>query len=552
MDRTDNIPSVSVILDGSNYKEDDTDFAFDDRLDEWEKQAITELLSKETRFGSLRSHDTDSVLATPSSQSSSSSQPLICSYCRNRGLPANHSLVHCQVRECLSCHKTALGHLQSNCPRAPFTTSSKKGASRSGSQSKSNHGSRSAAVASEGSSAPSFSMDDVESIIHQVLNKSGTPHSTALSVTSGNSSWYFDSACCNHMTSDSTLFSSLSSSSSAPTIHTADGSHMLVSHIGQISTSTVSLSDAYHIHSLKMNLISEYLDSDFLSFLRAYGTLSHRSCAGTSQQNGRAERKHRHILDTTRGIVVGILSPNVFVFLVMWSSGNTEYFGPMLPQPPTPIVHLEDPVSADGPTPSPAPVEVLPKPISIEVPPPPERHSTRVRQPSVLLRDYIVGSTAFCSHEPTSYQETSSNPLWQQAMTDELQPFDQTHTWDVVDLPLGKRTRYKARLVTRGFSQEYGIDYEETFAPIARLTSVRSLLAIAAARHWHLSQMDVKNVFLNGDLTEELYMQPPPGSSVPSNKTERGTILFSLYVDDMIITGDDTVGISSLKQFLHH
>ncbi|XP_028116306.1 uncharacterized protein LOC114314069 [Camellia sinensis] len=237
------------------------------------EQAITELLSEETHFGSLRSQDTDSVLATPSSPSSSSSQPIICSYCRKRGLPVNHSLVHCQ--------------------------------------SKSGHGSRSAAIASEGSSAPSFSMDDVESIIHQVLNKSGTPPSTALSVTSGNSSWYFDSTCCNHMTSNSTLFSSLSSSSSAPTMYTADGSHMPVSHIGQIFTSTLSLSNAYHSPSLKMNLIP--VDS-----------------------------------------------------------------GPMLPQPPMPIIHLEDPVSADGPTLSPDSVEVPPEPTSSEVPPPPEHHSTQV------------------------------------------------------------------------------------------------------------------------------------------------------------------------------
>ncbi|XP_028101374.1 uncharacterized protein LOC114300720 [Camellia sinensis] len=99
-------------------------------------------------------------------------------------------------------------------------------------------------------------MDDVESIIHQVLNKSGTPPSTALLVTSGNSLWYFDSACCNHMTSDSTMFSSISLSSSVPTTHTANGSHLTVRHIGQISTSIMSLSNTYHIHALQLNLIS--------------------------------------------------------------------------------------------------------------------------------------------------------------------------------------------------------------------------------------------------------------------------------------------------------
>ena len=121
-------------------------------------------------------------------------------------------------------------------------------------------------------------------------------------------------------------------------------------------------------------------------------------------------------------------------------------------------------------------------------------------------------------------------------MKEELDALSKNHTWDLVTLPPGKSVvgckwiykiktrsdgsieRYKTRLVAKGFTQKYGIDYEETFAPIACISFVHALLAIAASSKWDLFQMDVKNAFLNGDLSEEVYMQPLPGLSVDSNK----------------------------------
>ena len=104
---------------------------------------------------------------------------------------------------------------------------------------------------------------------------------------------------------------------------------------------------------------------------------------------------------------------------------------------------------------------------------------------------------------------------------------------DLVDLPSGKSAigckwiykiktrsddtidRYKARLVAKGFTHEYEIDYEETFAHVARLSSVMTLIVISAAHKWLLFQMDVKNAFLNGELSEEVYINLPPGYSHP-------------------------------------
>ncbi|GKV46862.1 hypothetical protein SLEP1_g53824 [Rubroshorea leprosula] len=125
-------------------------------------------------------------------------------------------------------------------------------------------------------------------------------------------------------------------------------------------------------------------------------------------------------------------------------------------------------------------------------------HPTRVRNPPSHLRDHHCFPAITSLHEPQSYQEASSNPLWQQTMQDELQALENTRTWDLVDLPVeesligckwvykiktrfhGSVERYKARLVAKCFTQEYGIDYKETFAPVACLTYVHSLLAIVA------------------------------------------------------------------------
>lgn len=117
-------------------------------------------------------------------------------------------------------------------------------------------------------------------------------------------------------------------------------------------------------------------------------------------------------------------------------------------------------------------------------------------------------------------------------MNDELKALQDNKTWVLMPLPQGKRPigcrwvykvklrqdggveRYKARLVAKSYTQQYGVDYQETFSPVAKMTTVRFVLALAANQKWHIQQMDVNNAFLHGDLHEEIYMEPPPGLDV--------------------------------------
>ncbi|PKI55300.1 hypothetical protein CRG98_024316 [Punica granatum] len=106
-------------------------------------------------------------------------------------------------------------------------------------------------------------------------------------------------------------------------------------------------------------------------------------------------------------------------------------------------------------------------------------------------------------------------------MAEEIRALELNHTWTLETLPPGKRPidckwvfkikrradgsieRYKARLVAKGFTQVEGIDFHETFAPVAKLVTVRCLLTVAVAREWEMHQMDVQNAFLHGNLDEE-------------------------------------------------
>ncbi|KAL0744686.1 hypothetical protein Bca101_100787 [Brassica carinata] len=215
---------------------------------------------------------------------------------------------------------------------------------------------------------------------------------------------------------------------------------------------------------------------------------------------------------------------------------------------------------------------------------------------------------------PKSYEEAMLDKEWKESVRAEAGAMVKNDTWYESELPKGKKAvssrwiftikykadgqieRKKSRLVARGFTQTYGEDYIETFAPVAKLHTIRIVLSLAVNLGWGLWQMDVKNAFLQGELEDEVYMHPPPGLEHLVKKgnvlrlkkaiyglkqsprawynklsttlngrgfkkseldhtlftftTPSGMIALLVYVDDIIITGSDKEGIIATKEFL--
>ncbi|KAJ9556641.1 hypothetical protein OSB04_011255 [Centaurea solstitialis] len=178
------------------------------------------------------------------------------------------------------------------------------------------------------------------------------------------------------------------------------------------------------------------------------------------------------------------------------------------------------------------------------------RRSSRVRQEPDRYLGFLVSQDSGDLNEPTSYGEAvsgSESEQWQEAMKAEMQSMYDNQVWELTDLPqhckavgrkwvLKKKTdmdgnvhTFKARLVAKGFTQTHGIDYDETFSPVAMLKSIRILMAISAYFNYEIWQMDVKTAFLNGKLTEDIYMEQPEGFEDPKNPNKVCKLLKSIY-----------------------
>ena len=179
-----------------------------------------------------------------------------------------------------------------------------------------------------------------------------------------------------------------------------------------------------------------------------------------------------------------------------------------------------------------------------------------IKAPGPLTRSKASHLSNFCGHyafvsitEPTKVDEAFLEPEWIQAMQEELHQFELNNVWELVKRPdprkhniIGTKwiyrnkqdenglvVRNKARLVAQGYTQVEGIDFDETFAPVARLEAIRILLAYANHHDIILYQMDVKSAFLNGKLEEEVYVAQPPGFEDPKHPDKVFRLNKALY-----------------------
>ena len=182
------------------------------------------------------------------------------------------------------------------------------------------------------------------------------------------------------------------------------------------------------------------------------------------------------------------------------------------------------------------------------------RRSTRTSNQPSYLNDYVLLAEVeserllmVINDEPWDFNEAKELEGWIEACKDEILSIEKDNTWDLVELPAGvkpievkwvfkiKRTadgtisKYKARLVAKGYVQRHGVDYDEVFAPVACIETIRLIIALEGSHGWEIHHLDVKTAFLHGELKEEVFVKQPEGFIVPGEKHKVYKLKKALY-----------------------
>ncbi|CAL2231092.1 unnamed protein product [Prunus armeniaca] len=533
-------------------------------------------------------------------------------------------------------------------------------------------------------------------VLSMISHSSGLPSSSSSGMSP--STWVFDSGAAHHMTSDLSLFTSLSSLSTSISVLTANGTSMSLAGIGSITTSGLCLSNDPHFKKLigtgrregglyvleklqipalvassidlssfclspkssnfylwhsrlgLCDLGGEYTSRAFTDLLASDGTTHQFSCTATPKQNGVTERKHRHIVETARSMLLSADVPKFFWGEAVLTANH------VINRIPTSLTSGISPFERlYGNSPDYFSLKVFGCTCFV-LRPPVEQTKLSARSAMCVFLGYGEGQKGYRCYDPSAqklnlsrhvvflehipfFSIPTSSPTLSNSELMYIDPFSPTNddfsSSDNVNISPVSSSPSNPCVTSPPITQVYtsrkqvissdtnnpssplapastSVDVDpiaprypsrthkppnrfKTFAPVAKMTSVRTLLAVALGHQWILSQMDAKNAFLNGDLFEEVYMVPPPGvlhnpgevcrlrkalyglkqaphawfdkfSTVISSlgfqssahdpalfvrSTSVGRILMLLYVDDMILTGDDLDGITQLKLALH-
>ncbi|RVW62390.1 Retrovirus-related Pol polyprotein from transposon TNT 1-94 [Vitis vinifera] len=295
----------------------------------------------------------------------------------------------------------------------------------------------------------------------------------------------------------------------------------------------------------------EYQSSDLQKYLEGHGIIHQTTCSNTPQQNGVAERKNRHLLEVVRASLIAAKTP-----ISYWGEAITSA-AYLINRVPSSSINFQTPLQAL--------TNVVVAPTVPNLPPcvfgcvafvhlhkhqrtkltshalqysmyfssQSELQEEYHKEIQTLDYDYHIseenesGQSELVNQEagvlnlepdpfmkrlpyrynraiPNNVQEALADPKWKAAMNEEMKSLQKNETWEPVECPSGKKPV--------GCRWIYTVKYkaDETFAPVAKINTVRVLLSLAANLDWPLQQFDVKNAFLHGELSEEVYMDLPP------------------------------------------
>lgn len=185
-----------------------------------------------------------------------------------------------------------------------------------------------------------------------------------------------------------------------------------------------------------------------------------------------------------------------------------------------------------------------------------QQHSRRQHIQPSWMQDYVssegLSNDDFESHFTIDngndhYEEAATNPIWIHAMKEEIEAIERNDTWYLTELPKdakeievkwifktkhdekGNVSKYKARLVVQGYTQQYGIDYKEVSAPVSRIETIRLIIFVVAYHGWSIYQLDVKFVFLHGELIEDVFVDQPQGFTKQGEESKVYKLKRALY-----------------------